>query len=129
MTSSSADPGPATVGRRTTDVTPRPGDAVDARGRVLRLVAAALVAAGALLGASATAPGSTSAVFTDTETVVTTVRTVPDFDAPRTPPAPVLTATPTATPTATTAPAPASSRDDLGEHREQPRAPREGRGR
>jgi hypothetical protein len=122
MTSSSADPGPATVRRRAAADGPHRGDAVDARGRLLRLVAAALVAAGALLGASATTPGSTSAVFTDTETVVTTVRTVPDFDAPRTPPAPVPTATPTATPTSTTAPEPASPREDLP-------APRDGRGR
>ncbi|MGW6130359.1 hypothetical protein ACWFNE_10065 [Cellulomonas sp. NPDC055163] len=121
MTSSSADPRPATVAHPPAGDPPHHGDAVDARGRVLRLVVAALVTAGALLGVPATAPGSTSAVFTDTETVVATVRTVPDFDAPRTPPAPVTTATPTPTPTSTPAPDPAS-REDL-------RAPRDGRGR
>jgi len=139
MTSSSADAVPATVARavpaiaarRSADDPPHHADAVDARGRLLRLVAAALVAAGALLGASATSPGSTSAVFTDTETVVTTVRTVPDFGAPRTAPdvtAPrpvgALTSTPPATPPATATPTPTAP-----EPRDDPRAPREGRGR
>ncbi|GEA87925.1 hypothetical protein [Cellulomonas cellasea] len=105
---------------------PRPGTAAAARGRTLRLVAAALVAAGGLLGASATAPDATSAVFTDTETLVATVRTVPDFSAPAVPeltaPRPVAALLSTPAATATPTPAPPEPRDD-------PRAPREGRGR
>jgi hypothetical protein len=93
----------------------------DARSRALRLAAAALVGTGALLGAANAGPDATSAVFTDTETLVTTVRTVPDFDAPRPAPAPPATSA-TATPTATVAPAAPPAREDL-------RAPREGRGR
>lgn len=78
----------------------------DARSRALRLVAASLVVAGALLGVRATSPGATSAVFTDTETTVTTVRTAVDFDAPRSTPTPVpsTTVTPTPSPSATPGP-------------------------
>lgn len=104
MTSSSADRSPA----------------ADARSRALRLVAVSLVVAGALLGVRATSPGATSAVFTDTETTVTTVRTAVDFDAPRSVPAPTPSATPAPTPTPTGLAAPS---------REAPRAPREDRSR
>ncbi|MBB2924872.1 hypothetical protein [Cellulomonas cellasea] len=105
----------------------QPADAAGARGRALRLVASALVAAGGLLGASATAPDATSAAFTDTETLVTTVRTVPDFSAPRTAPdvtAPRPVGALTSTPPATATPTPTAP-----EPRDDPRAPREGRGR
>lgn len=121
MTSSSADPGRATATVEDAPGAP-PHRPADVRGSAVRLGAAVLLAAGALLGACTTATDATSALYTDTETAVTTVRTAADFDAPRTPPAPPPAATPTATPTATTAPEPAPPRDDL-------RGAREGRGR